>query len=102
MPSQNYPDKQTRDEDFERKKRIYVPGGYRFWGINKLVAYCSVTEKTLIVLKKLGLSSKDCDLHSMHAGDCKMATHLDIKERFIKKHGCSKSDQVKYGYTHSA
>ena len=51
-------------------------------------------------MKKLGLSSENYGLHSMRAGGCTMATHLGVKETFIKKHGRWKSDRVKDGYTH--
>ena len=61
--------------------------GYRLRGISKPITYTSVREDVLCVLKKLGLSSEDYGLHSMRAGGCTMATHLGVKERFIKKHG---------------
>ena len=37
----------------------------------------------------------------MRAGGCTVATHLGVKERFIKKHGRWKSGRVKNEYTHS-
>ena len=74
--------------------------GYRLPGINEPITYTRVREDVLSVLKKLGLSSEDCDLHSMRAGGCTMATHLGVKKTFIKKHGRWKSDRVKDGYTH--
>ena len=74
--------------------------GYRLQGINKSITYTSVREDVLSVLKKLELIREDYVLHSMRAGECTMATHLGIKERFIKKHGRWKSDRVKDGYTH--
>ena len=49
-------------------------------------------------MKKLGLCKEDYELHSMRAGGWTMATHLGVKERFIKKHGRWKSDQVKDGH----
>ena len=70
--------------------------GYRLRGINKPIIYPRVREDVLSVLKKLGLSSEDYGLHS----GCTMATYLDVKETFIKKHGRWKSDRVKDGYTH--
>ena len=75
--------------------------GYRLQGINKSITYTSVREDVLSALKKLELSIEDYVLHSMRPGECTMATHLGIKERFIKKHGRWKSDRVKDGYTHS-
>ena len=74
--------------------------GYRLKGINKPITYTSIREDVLSLLKKLGLSSEDYGLHSMPAGGCTMATHLGVKERFIKKHGRWKSDRLKDGYTH--
>ena len=74
--------------------------GYRLRGINKPITYTSVREDALSVLKKLGFSSEDYGLDSMHAGGCTMATHLCVKERFIKKHSPWKSDRVKDRYTH--
>ena len=71
--------------------------GYRLRSINKLVTYTSVREDILRVLKKLGLSSENYGLHSMRAGGCTVATHLGVKEKFIKN---MKSDRVKDGYTH--
>ena len=56
--------------------------------------------KKKLELKKLEPSSEDYGLHSMRAGGCTMATHLGLKERFIKKHGSWKSDRVKHEYTH--
>ena len=74
--------------------------GYRLRGINKLITNTRVREDVLSVMKKLGLSGEDYGLHSMSAGGCTTATHLGVKETFIKKHGCWKSDRVKDGYTH--
>ena len=74
--------------------------GYRLRGINKPITYTRVREDVLSVLKKLGLSSEDYGLHSMRAGGYIMAARLGVKETFIKKHGCWKSDRVKDGYTH--
>ena len=74
--------------------------GYRLRGINKTITYNRVRENVLSILKKLGLSSEDYGLHSMRAGGCTMATHLGVKETFIKKHGRWKSDRVKDRYTH--
>ena len=74
--------------------------GYRLRGINKPFTYTRVREDVISVLKKLGLSSEDYGLHSMRAGGCTMATHLGVKEAFIKNHGRWKSDRVKDGYTH--
>ena len=56
--------------------------GYRLRSINKPITYASVREDVLRVLKKLGLSSEDYDLHNMRAGGCTVTTNL--KERFIK------------------
>lgn len=69
--------------------------GYRLRSINKPITFTSVTEDVLRVLKKLGVQG----LHSMRAGGCTMATHLRVKDRFIKKHGRWKSDRVKDRYT---
>ena len=105
MPGQNYSEIHTKGKNFERKKRISVPGvvkktsGYRLRGINKPITYTSVREDVLSVLKKLGLSSEDYGLHSMRTGGYTIATHLGVKERFIKKHRRWKSDRVKDGYT---
>ena len=74
--------------------------GYRLRVIKKPITYTRVREDVLSVLKKLGLSSEDYGLHSMRAGGCTMATHLGVKETFIKKHGRWKSDRVEDGYTH--
>ena len=74
---------------------------YRLRSINKPITYTSVREDVLRVLKKLGLSSENIGLHSMRAGGCTVATHLGVKERFIKKHGRWKSGRVKDEYTHS-
>ena len=68
--------------------------------INKPITYTSVREDALRVLKKLGLSSENYGLHSMHAGGCTVAIHLGVKERFIEKHGRWKSDRGKDAYTH--
>ena len=57
--------------------------GYRLQGINKPITYTRVREDALSVLKKLGLSSEDYGLHSMHAGGCTMAIHLGVKGKFI-------------------
>ena len=65
--------------------------GYRVRGINKPITYTTVREDVLSMLKKLRHSSEHYDLHSNRAGGCTMATHLGVKERFIKKHGRWKS-----------
>ena len=74
--------------------------GYRLRGINKPITYTTVREDVLSVLKKLGLFSEDYALHSVRAGGCTMATHLGIKEKFIKKHRRWISDRVKDEYTY--
>ena len=106
MSSQNYSENHAKGKILKEKSEYLFRGtvkknsGFRLRRINKPITYTSVREDVLSVLQKLGLSSEDYSLHSIRAVGYTMATLLDVKERFIKKHGRWKSDRVKDGYIH--
>ena len=91
MLGQNYSEIHTKGKNSD----------YYLRSINKPITYSSIKEDVLKVLKKLRLSSENYSLHSIPAGGWTVATHLAVKERFIKKYGRWKSDRVKEEYTNS-
>lgn len=73
---------------------------YRFKKCKVLLLYIRVREIVLFILNNLGLDLKKFGVYSLWLGGVMVVVILGVSDRFFKKYGWWKSDNVKDGYVY--